>query len=142
MSIWCRADGTAKVRLNFRNLIPNGVYTVWALWNTTPSGASDSAVVPLPFGGFPNILVPNKAGRASFVRELASCPKDITLDGSQIMSVETVYHSDGNASGIFPELGNAPIVVTTPDGTEFSSKLVPGAVAHDQLNFLISGERL
>lgn len=142
MHIRCKSDGSAKVNLRFENLIPNGVYSLWAFWNTTPPGASQAKTVPLPFGGIPNVMIPDGRGMASFKRELASCPKDVSTDGSIMLFIDLAYHSDSNLSGTFPQIGATPTKFITKDGTEFSSVLVPGAVAHDHVLFLISGEEL
>lgn len=142
MHFRCEADGTAKVKMRFRNLVPNGVYTLWGIWNTTRPGATNAGIVPVPLGGIPNVMTPDSRGRASFDRELASCPKDVTADGSIMMFVDLAYHSDSDLSGAFPQIGAAPTKFKTADGTEFSSPLVPGAVTHDHVLFLISGEKL
>lgn len=87
-------------------------------------------------------MVPNARGVASFTRKLASCPKDETADGSIMLFVDLAYHSDSNLAGAFPQIVGTPTKFKTTDGTEFSSPLVPGAVAHDHVLFLISGEKL
>ncbi|MEE9355462.1 MAG: hypothetical protein V3U75_07710 [Methylococcaceae bacterium] len=142
MLLRCNANGTAKVKLRLKNLIPNGVYTVWGIWNTTPPGASKARILPVPLGGIPNVVTPDSAGKATFSRELASCPKDVTDNGSILLFIDLAYHSDGNVSGAFPQIGAAPTQFKMTDGTKFSSPLVPGAVTHDQMLFLISGEKL
>jgi hypothetical protein len=142
MYLRCKADGTAKVRLRFRNLIPNGVYSVWGIWNATPPGAPRARLVPVPLGGIPNVVIPDHRGRATFFRELASCPKDATEDGSMMLFIDLAYHSDSNLSGAFPQIGPVPTKFKMADGTEFSSVLAPGAVTHDHVLFLISGEKL
>ncbi len=142
MRIKCRADGSAKVNFKFHNLIPYGVYSVWGIWNTTPPNAPQARIVPIPLGGIPNAMVPDGRGRAKFSRELASCPKDVTPNGSILLFVDLAYHSDSNLTGAFPQIAGAPANFKDKDGTEFSSPLVPGAVTHDHVLFLISGERL
>jgi hypothetical protein len=142
MYIRCKADGSAMVKLRFKNLIPNGVYSLWGLWNTTPPGALQARIIPVPLGGIPNVMIPDRRGVASFSRELASCPKDVTADGSIMLFVDLAYHSDSNLAGAFPQIGGTPTKFKTAEGTEFSSRLVPGAVAHDHVLFLISGEKL
>jgi hypothetical protein len=141
MKLVCREDGTAKIKLKLRNLIPNGVYSVWGLWNTVPPGVSGGRIVPLPLGGVPNAIVPNRWGRVNFSRELASCPKDVTPDGSIMMFIDVAFHSDNNLSGIFPQIVGTPTAFNL-NGETFSSPLVPGAVTHDHVLFLISGEEL
>lgn len=142
MYLRCKADGTATVKLRFRNLVPSGVYSVWGIWNTTPPGAPRARLVPVPLGGIPNVVIPDYRGRTTFFRELASCPKDVTENGSIMLFIDLAYHSDSNVSGAFPQIGAAPTKFKMMDGTEFSSVLAPGAVAHDHVLFLMSGEKL
>ena len=142
MIFTCRDDGTATVRIYFRNLIANGVYSMWALWATTPPGAPAATLVPLPFGGVPNAFVPDKNGRGFFQRELAYCPQDTTPDGSLLLFVATAYHSDGSIYGATPELPAVPISFLDGDGTIFQSTLPPGVVDHDQMNFPINASPL
>ncbi len=142
MYLRCNADGTAKVKIRFKNLIPNGLYSLWGLWNATPPGASQARLVPVPLGGIPNAMVPDEQGRATFTRQLASCPKDQAEDESIMLFVDLAYHSDGDLSGAFPQIVGSPTKFKTKDGTEFSSVLVPGAVTHDHVLFLISGDKL
>ncbi|MGH8628926.1 MAG: hypothetical protein ACREYC_27960, partial [Gammaproteobacteria bacterium] len=68
MTITCKEDGSARVRARFEKLIPNGVYTMWGLWKTTPPGAPGPMLVPFPLGGVPNSLVPDEDGDATFKR--------------------------------------------------------------------------
>ncbi len=142
MTLKCHADGTAAVRIFFRNLIANGIYSMWALWATTPPGAPGPTMVPLPFGGVPNVFVANKQGRAKFIRKLASCPLDTTPDGSQLLFVSTAYHSDGSLYGATAELPAVPVSFRQPDGTIFQSTLPPGVVDHDVMNFPINASSL
>jgi len=142
MHLRCKADGSARINLRFRNLIPNGVYSLWGLWNSTPPGSPRARLLPVPLGGIPNVLVPDSRGHATFTRNLASCPKDVTADGSVMLFIDLAYHSDNNVSGVFPQITATPTKFKTADGTVFSSPLITGAVTHDQVLFLISGEKL
>jgi hypothetical protein len=140
MFLTCRSDGTAKIRLRYRNLVPNGLYSAWGIWSTTPPGAPAARVLPLPLGGLPNAVTADSYGRASFTRELASCPKDITADGSLMLFIDLAYHSDASLTGAFPQITAAPTTFREANGTVFSSPLVNGAVSHDHVLILISGE--
>ena len=142
MKLKCYSNGTAYVKIRFRNLIPNGIYSMWGLWATTPPGAPGQTFVPLPFGGVPNGFVPNKRGRATFERKLAFCPLNTTPDGSSLLFVSTAFHSDGNLYGATPELPAVPIKFLDTDGTVFQSTLPPGVVDHDLMNFPINASRL
>src|SRR5680860_114228 len=138
MTIKCRANGSASVNASFRNLVPNGVYSMWGLWLTTPPGAPGPTLVPLPFGGVPNALVPNRHGRATFQRRLALCPMDSAPDGSQLTIATLAFHSNGSLYGGVPELAAGNVEFTRPDGTIFNTSLAPGTVDHDQMEFPIT----
>lgn len=138
MTIKCKADGSASVKIRFQNLIPNGVYSMWAAWKTIPPGASIPTLVPLPLGGVPNALVPDPYGRATFERDLAICPMDPTPDGSQMLFADLAWHSDGNLYGGVPEMPLNTVEFSAPDGTIFSSPLTTGPVTHDQVGFPIT----
>lgn len=84
MLIHCRANGKATIKASFHNLIPNGVYIMWGVWTTNPPGPP---IVPVPFGGVPNVLIPDQQGNVTYYRKLAACPKDVTQDGSRLMFV-------------------------------------------------------
>jgi len=138
MKINCKADGTAKVKFKFKNLIPNGMYSMWAVWKTTPPGADFPSPVPQPLGGVPNAVVSDKKGSAKFERMLAWCPMDPTPDGSEMLLVVLAYHSDGNIYGSVPEPSLDLVDVRAKDGTIFSTYLPPGAMLHDHMDFVIS----
>jgi hypothetical protein len=94
------ADGLGVVDLEFENLVPNGVYTVWhdfAIWPPTepflgfydtPLGARD---------GSENTFVADGVGSARFVREITPC---LQLTGEQLISeLAIAWHSDGETHG-------------------------------------------
>lgn len=135
----CKANGKATVEASFHNLIPNGVYTMWGVWTTNPPGPP---IVPVPFGGVPNVLIPDQHGDATYYRKLAACPKDITEDGSRLMFVTLAYHSDSDINSVNPELGAAPTKITTASGDSFTTLFVPGVATHDAMEFPINVERI
>ena len=94
MRIRCHVDGTATIRGSFRELVPNGVYTVWHMF----IGDQGPAVVPL--GGVPNVFVPDEDGAARYARQLSACPTDAQ---SQTVAFLVAYHFDGAAYGGFPD---------------------------------------
>ncbi len=94
MRIRCHADGTATIRGSFRELVPNGVYTMWHMF----IGEQGPAVVPL--GGVPNVFVPDEDGAARYSRQLSACP---TSAQSQTVAFLVAYHYDGSAYGGFPD---------------------------------------
>lgn len=137
ITIRCPAFGRASIEARFRNLIPNGVYTMWGVWTTQPPGPP---IVPVPLGGVPNALVPDRAGNASFFRELAACPKDVTPDGSLMMFITLAYHSDNDLNGANPELGAIPTTIQPANGPAFISTFVPGVATHDAMEFPINAQ--
>ncbi len=139
INIACKANGKATVEATFRNLIPNGVYSMWGVWTTTPPGPP---IVPVPLGGLPNALIPDRHGDASFFRELASCPMDVTKDGSLLMFITLAYHSDSDLNGANPELGAVPTTFNPLVGNSFTSTLVPGVATHDAMEFPVNVEAI
>lgn len=120
MHLSCFEDGTADVRIDLAGYTPNEILTVWAIWLTTPPGAPGPASIPLPFGGTPNVVIPDATGAATFERELGYCPLDPAPDGSQLTVIDIAAHWDGSAYGAIPDvpLGEAMFL---PDPTDPSS---------------------
>jgi hypothetical protein len=144
LTIRCDADGSADVFGKFRNLIPNGVYTVWGSWRTTPSFAPIETVMPIPFGGAPNSVIADHEGNATFVRNFAYCPMDPINDavGSKLLFVALVYHPDGVLYGAAPGPFIEQIQFRDANGSEFTSAAIPGVLIQDQLIFNITGTRI
>lgn len=141
MSITCKEDGSARVRARFKKLIPNGVYTMWGLWKTTPPGAPGPMLVPIPLGGVPNSLVPDEDGDATFKRTLALCPMDPAPDGSELLFAALAYHSDSSIYGGVTGLALGNVEFRAADGSTFTSNLAPGTIGHDQIEFPIAVSR-
>ncbi len=139
--IRCKLDGTATARARFSNLIPNGMYTLWGAWNTRPAGLPQAVLIPIPFGGAPNTIVPDEHGNASFSRQFAACPLDAPPDGSKLLFVVLVYQSDGVAGGALPGAFHQPLQFQAADGSVFTSRAVPGVVLQDNVIFPIAGTR-
>lgn len=139
--IRCNVDGTATARAAFSNLIPNGVYTLWGAWNTRPPDSPQAVLMPIPFGGAPNTIVPDEDGQASFSRRFAVCPLDAPPDGSKLLFVVLVYQSDGVAGGALPGAFQQSLQFQAADGSVFTSHAVPGIVLQDNVIFPISGTR-
>jgi hypothetical protein len=123
MRIHCRNDGTAKLEVRVRDLIPHRAYTVWAMWHL-----ADGRIFPQPFGGAPNAYITDEDGDAEFERSLNFCPLVAArdgIDGNRLLSVITHLHSDHILYGAVP----------TPSG----AGLPPGTVGHMQLEWNFPG---
>lgn len=128
MKIRCNKDGTTRLEIKVKGLIPNRAYTVWAMWHR-----ANGTIFPQPFGGVPNAFITDKKGKAEIERELNFCPLEAAqegIDGNRLLSIITHLHSDHILYGGVP----------TPTATGFP----PGTVLHMQLewNFPGAGIRL
>ncbi|MCH9698025.1 MAG: hypothetical protein K0U68_07985 [Gammaproteobacteria bacterium] len=96
LDVRCADDGTASIRIRLNGLVPNGVYTVWALFgdDVNADGIEDR-MLPVALGGVPNVLIPDHKGNAVFARELGFCPGD----DPHMKLIDVTYHSDGNVFG-------------------------------------------
>lgn len=117
LGAWLSASGTfevlcphlkdAEVTMTFKNLIPNGIYHVVAMYILP-----DNSVEYVPFGGYPNVIVPDSTGAASMHRFLGkSCPFFPTPLGAKLQTVFAVYGAElqVTSGGIF-DSGNFPHV--------------------------------
>ncbi len=123
MHIRCRNDGTARLWLRVRNLIPNRAYTVWAMWHL-----ANGRNFPQPFGGVPNAYITDSRGNGLLIRELNYCPIDAAeqgIDNNRLLSIITHLHSDHILYGGVP----------VPTGSGFP----PGSVLHVQLEWNFPG---
>ena len=103
MKIKCLENGTSKVKITVSGLVPDGVYTAWALFSKDVTGDGiDDLLDPIPFGGVPNVIIPDKQGNAVFKRTLGYCPND----EPNFQFIDITYHSDGNVYG-----GNVDLIL-------------------------------
>lgn len=123
MRIQCSGSRGPRVHMQFQNLVANGVYSVWAGFETQFNGAPFLGIGPL--GGVPNSFVTDDRGSATFERSLNFCPMDLKEGEVPLLFVDVVYHSDGSLYGARPALPRV--------------KLFSGTVSHSQLEFLLSG---
>lgn len=93
----CFSSGRSRVVFKFRNLIPNGIYTVWGLYGTDSDsdGIYDGLTPPIAFGGVPNAFTADRRGYGTFRRNLPICPNAV----DDLLSVEVAYHIDGSTLG-------------------------------------------
>lgn len=128
MVIRCQDDGSAKLRIQLKDLVAHRAYTVWAMWHL-----ADGRIFPQPFGGIPNAYITDGQGNATYERDLNFCPMQASgegIDGSRLLSIITHIHSDHVIYGAVPFPGGAG--------------LPPGSVGSMQLewNFPGTGIRL
>ena len=142
MKIKCYDDGTAKVKIKFRNYQPHEVLTVWAIWLATPPGAAGPAPVPLPFGGVPNVVVANDHGTARFTRTLSYCPMDVQPNGETLLMLDIASHLDGNVYGAVPGTQRVEATFIDPNdpSTTFKSALSEGIVTVNRGAFPVTVE--
>ena len=121
LRIDCKQDGTSEITVTTKNLVVNGVYTLWGVFALDfDADGVDDAAIPIALGGVPNAMVVDKSGKAEITRILSFCPQD----EPSLKTVAIAFHSDGNIYGGVPELGT----VGFPGGT----------ITHDQLNFPVN----
>lgn len=129
---WLKAKGKARIKcapngnyisIRAYNLIPDRLYTVWGLFESP-----DARFVARPLGGAPNVISTDNKGRGSFRRELGFCPFERTEEGSKLLNIDVVYHSDHQVYGQVPDLA--------------LKSLITGTISHTQLEFTVAGESL
>lgn len=93
-------DGTGTLDLDFANLIPNGIYTVWHDFMVWPPTDPFIGTYDLPFGardGSENAFVADDHGVASFERTFSPC---LQLSGEHLLAdLAVAWHSDGQTHG-------------------------------------------
>lgn len=98
-----RQNGTSKINIKFRGLLPNSIYGIWQFDRVNP-------LPPGPFAGIPNAFVTDMRGRAEFSRIL---PFNILEIVDQLM---VVYHADHMLYGGRPS--------NKPQGTDAIAQVV------------------
>ena len=99
IGIYSVDDGNAELELSFKNLVPNGVYTVWCSRITFPP---DFNIVDAPCGaedGSENSLKSDEKGSGSFSLKLKPLEAS-TKEAASAIAV--AYHSDGETHGASP----------------------------------------
>lgn len=127
----CFSDGTGDAYVEAKNLIPNGIYTVWALFAVTnppadfvPQFPAANFGVDLPvafqgLGGAPMTIVADNNGKAEWFRDLNFCPLELE---NPLMYNALLYHWDNSLYGAMPQ-------------TPFLAETATGLVASDHLYF-------
>ncbi len=117
-SVRC-VNNTATVRLSVAGLVPNRLYTVWAIFG-------GDALIPRPLGGVPNVLTTDEHGSGRFERTLVSCPLEPAAGEARMLLIDIVLHSDQQVYGDVPDLPFAG--------------LITGIITHTQLEFALFGD--
>ncbi len=144
LHVKCRRDGTARVKIKLKHYRPNEVLTVWAIWVSPGPDGGDYQFASRPFGGVPNILIPNRHGRAQFVRDLSYCPMVEQDDGAQLLWLDVATHLDGSVYGATPDIPRVETtVIADPDdpSATFTSPLSIGITTINRGIFRILAEK-
>lgn len=98
----CHGD-TSTISLEFDNLIPNGVYTMWHFFMPIPASQPFTGTIDLPYGprdGSQSVFNADADGSATFENSTDSC---LQLSGEHLMAgLAIAYHSDGKTYGGHP----------------------------------------
>jgi hypothetical protein len=102
---------TGRIEATFKNLVPNGVYTMWNFYvGKQHMGCPDCpfSTVDFPVGkadGSQSVFTATSTGKAEFDVAFKSC---LPLSNNRIATALAIaYHSDGKTSGSNPgEFGN------------------------------------
>lgn len=122
----CRSNGTAKLKMKFRHLIPHRMYSVWGFFDKEEAMPFANFGPIRPLAGLPNMVVSTDDGRGSFERELNFCPMKLKGDEVELSAVFLNYHSDVEMHGG---------VLSFTDYDRY-----PGTVTHTQLYFPLSNQ--
>jgi hypothetical protein len=125
--IVCESDHRASLKLQMKDLIPNRMYGVWSTLG--PSKRGDAEVFPsIAVGGTPNIFVTDKAGNATYEREMQFCPmRPETTDRAMLVINVQLHSNHQNYGGI-----NGPPIERLPGAYWI------GTVIHNHLQFPIN----
>ena len=120
--IRCKGEDSARIRMKFRGLVPNALYTLWGFMEL-PGGD----IAPRALGGVPNAFVPSANGSGTFDRILNFCP---LAEDSPMLHIVLALHTDGSVFGAVPAMADAE-----------TSKPV-GVIVHAQAGFPINVEEV
>lgn len=125
--VTCFDDGSARVRLRMKHLIPNRLYAVWATMG--PSASGEGEVFPsIPIGGTPNLFITDDKGYALYDRKMQFCPIAPDTTDRNMLVINVQYHSNHqNYGGI-----NGPPLPQVELGYWI------GTVIHNHLQFPIN----
>ncbi|NRB46623.1 MAG: hypothetical protein HRU41_03045 [Saprospiraceae bacterium] len=109
---WLKASGSAtctcdngwgEISAEFKNLMPNAVYTMWHSFMAKPPTVPFIGTLDTPLGnrdGSQSIFKTDEQGSASLNVKFENC---LQLTDEQLMSLLAIgYHSDGQTYGVLP----------------------------------------
>ncbi|MDQ3831486.1 MAG: hypothetical protein M3361_19750, partial [Candidatus Tectomicrobia bacterium] len=103
VELQCRADGTGRVRIEARDLLPHYAYTAWQVFAVTDNPLPfpfPTPIAPAPLSGVPAIIVADAQGNAIYERNLSYCPLDRE---NPLMYIALYVHWDHRLYGAVPE---------------------------------------
>lgn len=90
------ANGQGRINVTFKNLVPNGVNTMWYFFMALPPQQPFTGTLDLPVGardGAQNTFQANSTGKAVYKLAFKPC---LDLSGQQVSSgLAIAWHSDG-----------------------------------------------
>jgi hypothetical protein len=96
-------NGTGELDLEFANLVPKGVYTMWHAFMAIPPPVPFTGTLDLPLGardGSESVFVADKKGTASFTHTFEPCLQMSDTWTTSMLAIN--YHSDGKTYGGHP----------------------------------------
>ncbi len=118
-------NGVGRLDLEFKGLVPNGVYTMWHSFIALPPTDPFTGILDLPLGardGSESVFVAAADGTARFQHEFAPC---LEMSGNWTTSMLAIaYHSDGKtykaSPGSFGLNSHVPIFAMLPKTGEIN----------------------
>ena len=96
-------DGTGRIDVRFRSLVPDGVYTMWHWFVSIPPTVPFNGIYGVPLGdrdGSQSVFRADRRGDVRYVREFQPC---LQLSGEHLASALAInWHSDGQTHGPLP----------------------------------------
>ena len=112
-------DGVGTLQLTFKNLVPNGLYTMWHAFTALPPTTPFSGALELPLGardGSESLFRADADGRAVFEHVFQPCLQMSDLWTTSMLAI--AYHSDdqawGGSPGKFGLNSHVPLFVKLP----------------------------
>lgn len=117
------ANGQGTVSVTFKNLVQNGVYTMWYFFMALPPQQPFTGTLDLPVGardGAQNIFKANAAGNAKYKLTFKPC---LDLSGQQVSSgLAIAWHSDRKTymadPGPFGSVSHVQLFLLLPKASE------------------------